>query len=136
MHGRAAGDMIGVCFPKSPPFVKTSLSVALLLALALPGAVVHAAPARTSAPAALAVQDADAQFKAIYAKEWAWRQAGGGEASEDEDAPANATRLPDVGPEAQAARLKVWDEVLQQLKTIDPATLSAENQVNYAIYKY
>lgn len=136
MHGRAAGDMIGVCFPKSPPFVKTSLSVALLLALALPGAVVHAAPARTSAPAALAVQDADAQFKAIYAKEWAWRQAGGGEASEDEDAPANATRLPDVGPEAQAARLKVWEEVLQQLKTIDPATLSAENQVNYAIYKY
>ncbi len=136
MHGRAAGDMIGLCFPKSPPFVKTTLSAALLLALALPGAIVHAAPARTSAPAALAVQDADAQFKAIYTKEWAWRQAGGGEASEDADAPANATRLPDVGAEAQAARLKVWDDVLQQLKAIDPATLSAENQVNYAIYRY
>jgi hypothetical protein len=27
--------------------------------------------------------------------------AGGGEASEDEDAPANATRMPDVGPAAQ-----------------------------------
>ena len=56
-----------------------------------------------------------------YEKEWAWRQAGGGEASEDGDAPASATRLPDVGAEAQQARLKVWDEVLEQLKTIDPA---------------
>jgi len=114
--------------------VKSPLTAALLIVLGLSAA--PALAARTSAPAALAVQDADAQFKAIYAKEWAWRQAGGGEASEDEDAPANATRLPDVGPEAQAARLEVWDEVLQQLKTIDPATLSAENQVNYAIYKY
>lgn len=114
--------------------MKSPLTAALLIVLGLSAA--PALAARTSAPAALAVQDADAQFKAIYAKEWAWRQAGGGEASEDEDAPANATRLPDVGPEAQAARLKVWDEVLQQLKTIDPATLSAENQVNYAIYKY
>src|SRR5690606_420203 len=96
----------------------------------------HAAPAKPSAPAALAAQDADARFKAIYEKEWAWRQAGGGEASEDGDAPASATRLPDVGAEAQQARLKVWDEVLEQLKTVDPATLSAENQVNYAIYRY
>ncbi len=136
MHGRVAGDMIGPCFPKSPPYVKTTLSLALLLALALPGAVVHAAPSKASAPATLAAQSADARFKAIYEKEWTWRQTGGGEASEDEDGPANATRLPDVGAEAQQARLKVWDDVLEQLKTVDPATLSAENQVNYAIYKY
>ena len=30
----------------------------------------------------------------------------------------------------------MWDEVLKQLEGIDPATLSAENQVNYAIYRY
>jgi uncharacterized protein (DUF885 family) len=60
--------------------------------------------------------------------------AGGGEASEDEDAPANATRMPDVGPAAQQARLKVWDETLAALKKIDPKTLSPDNQVNYAIY--
>ena len=136
MQGRPAGDMIGLCLSRSPPFVKTTLSAALLLALALPGAVVHAAPSKSSAPATRAAHDADAQFKAIYEKEWAWRQAGGGEASEDEDGPANATALPDVGPQAQQARLEVWDGVLEQLKAIDPATLSAENQVNYAIYKY
>lgn len=119
----------------NPLLVKTSLSVALLLALSLPTAL-QAAPAKSAAPATLAAYSADEQFKAIYEKEWAWRQAGGGEASEDGDAPANATRLPDVGAEAQQARLKVWEEVLAQLEAIDPATLSAENRINYAIYLY
>ncbi len=116
------------------PTVKSPLTAALLIALGL--SAVPALAAKPSAPTTLAVQDADAQFKAIYGKEWEWRQSGGGEASEDEDGPANAMRLSDVGPEAQQARLKVWDGVLEQLKAIDPATLSAENQVNYAIYKY
>ncbi|MGB3392503.1 MAG: DUF885 family protein [Stenotrophomonas sp.] len=114
--------------------MKSSLTAALLLALGLGAAPAFAAT--TSAPAALAVHAADAQFKAIYEKEWAWRQSDGGEADEDGDAPASATRLPDVGAKAQQARLKVWDEVLAQLKAIDPATLSADNQVNYAVYKY
>ncbi|MEF9974937.1 MAG: DUF885 domain-containing protein, partial [Clostridia bacterium] len=46
-----------------------------------------AAPAApTPAPASLATESAaDAQFRAIYEKEWTWRQDGGGEASEDAD---------------------------------------------------
>jgi len=114
--------------------VKSPLTVALLLTLGLSATPAFAATA--SAPATLATQSLDDQFKAIYEKEWAWRQTGGGEASEDSDASANSTRLPDVSAAAQQARLKVWDEVLAQLKAIDPAKLSAENQVNYAIYKY
>ncbi len=114
--------------------MKSPLTVALLLTLGLSAAPAFAATA--SAPAMLATQSLDDQFKAIYEKEWAWRQTGGGEASEDSDASANSTRLPDVSAAAQQARLKVWDEVLAQLKAIDPAKLSAENQVNYAIYKY
>ena len=116
--------------------VKTSLSLALLLALTLPAGAVAAAPAKSTVPASLAAHSADDRFKAIYEKEWAWRQAGGGEASEDADAPASATRLPDVGAAAQQARLKVWEDVLAQLEAIDPATLSAENRINYAIYEY
>ncbi len=116
--------------------MKTALSAALLLALSLPAAASAAPPARQAAPATLAVQNADAQFKAIYEKEWEWRQSGGGEASEDGDGPANATRLPDVGAQAQQARLKVWEDVLAQLDAVDLAKLSAENQVNYAVYKY
>ncbi|MCL7714712.1 DUF885 domain-containing protein [Stenotrophomonas mori] len=120
--------------------MKTALSTALLLALSLPAAAVHAAPgaaATAAAPSnASATRAADARFQAIYEKEWAWRQTGGGEASEDSDGPAAATRLADVGADAQQARLKVWDGVLEQLQAIDPATLSADNQVNYAIYRY
>jgi len=114
--------------------VKSPLTVALLLTLGLSATPAFAAA--PSAPATLATQSLDDQFKAIYEKEWAWRQTGGGEASEDSDAPANSTRLPDVSAAAQQARLKVWDEVLGQLKAIDPAKLSAENQINYAIYHY
>ncbi|HEX7988998.1 MAG TPA: DUF885 family protein, partial [Stenotrophomonas sp.] len=114
--------------------MKSPLTVALLLTLGLSATPAFAAA--PTAPATLATQSLDDQFKAIYEKEWAWRQTGGGEASEDSDAPANSTRLPDVSAAAQQARLKVWDEVLGQLKAIDPAKLSAENQINYAIYHY
>lgn len=118
--------------------MKSPLVAALLLALALPAHAALAAPpaAPAAAPASLATESpADAAFRAIYEKEWAWRQAGGGEASEDADGPANATRMPDVGAAAQQARLVVWDDVLAQLDKLDTKALSATNQVNYAIYR-
>jgi len=120
---------------REPVLVKTRLAVALLIALSAPAAVVAAPPALAAPAPAAAESAADAAFRALYEKEWKWRQAGGGEASEDGDAPANATRLPDVGAAAQQARLKVWDQTLAELKKIDPKTLSADNQVNYAIYR-
>lgn len=118
--------------------MKSPLVAALLLALALPAHAALAAPpaAPTVAPASLATESpADAAFRAIYEKEWAWRQAGGGEASEDGDGPATATRMPDVGAAAQQARLAVWDDVLAQLGKVDIKALSPTNQVNYAIYR-
>ncbi len=128
--------MIGVRLPREPVCVNTRLSVALLLALSLPAAAYAAPPATTAAPASVAAESpADTAFRAIYEKEWAWRQAGGGEASEDGDGPAQATRMPDVGAAAQQARLKVWDDVLAQLDKVDVKALSPANQVNYAIYR-
>nr|WP_254622058.1 DUF885 family protein [Stenotrophomonas sp. GbtcB23] len=118
--------------------VKSPLVAALLLALALPAHAALAAPpaAPAVAPVSLATESpADAAFRAIYEKEWAWRQAGGGEASEDGDGPATATRMPDVGAAAQQARLAVWDDVLAQLGKVDIKALSPTNQVNYAIYR-
>ena len=118
--------------------MKSPLVAALLLALALPAGAALAAPpaAPAAAPASLATESpADGQFRAIYEKEWAWREAGGGEASEDGDGPANATRMPDVGAAAQQGRLKVWDDVLAQLDKVDTKALSAENRINYAIYR-
>ncbi|WP_081418053.1 DUF885 family protein [Stenotrophomonas panacihumi] len=93
-----------------------------------------AAPA--AAPASLAAESkADAQFRAIYEKEWKWRQAETGQADEDSDTTGDNPRLPDVSPAAQQARLKVWDDVLAQLDKLDAAKLSPANQVNLQIYR-
>lgn len=116
--------------------MKTRLAVALLVALSAPALVQAAPPSTATAPATVVGENAaDAAFRALYEKEWAWRQADGGEASEDGDAPASAARLPDVGPAAQQARLAVWDDVLAQLDRLDAKALSPANQVNLAIYR-
>mgnify|MGYP001758542285 CR=1 FL=1 len=117
---------------KIPPAF--ALSAALLGAL--PAAPAPAAqPAQTSAAAGPAESADDARFRALYEKEWAWRQATTGEADEDSDSTGDNPQLPDVSPAAQQARLKVWDDVLAQLDGIDPATLSPANRVNYAVYR-
>src|SRR3546814_969439 len=83
-----------------------------------------------------ATQAADAAFRAIYEKEWAWRASEFGfPADEDEKGDADMPRLPDVGPAAQQRRLAVWEDVLAQLETIDPAALSPAEPVNYAGYQ-
>lgn len=110
---------------------------ALALALALAASLPLAAPA-ADAPVQVveATQAADAAFRAIYEKEWAWREREFGiSGDEDDEGGADLPRLPDVGPAAQQRRLAVWDEVLEQLETVDPAALSPAEQVNYAVYK-
>ena len=95
-------------------------AIGVAIGSAVPAA---AAPART----------ADAGFKALYEAEYAWRlqQQGPGE-----DSPSGVSaRLPDVGPAAQAARLARWTATLSALNAIRPATLSAAEQVNYAVYR-
>nr|WP_221230040.1 DUF885 family protein [Xanthomonas cannabis] len=88
------------------------------------------------APATLTAEaPADARFRAIYEKEWAWRQAETGQADEDSDSTGDNTHLPDVSAAAQQARLAVWDGVLKQLDGIDPRQLSPANQINFAIYR-
>ncbi|KAB2901351.1 MAG: DUF885 family protein [Dokdonella sp.] len=99
-----------------------SLCLVLLLGLVL------GTPARAG--------QADDQFKAVYTKEWSWRQQQfGGYDDEDSSSNAQAARLPEVGAKAQAARLAYWNDVLRQLDAIPLQELSAENQVNYAVYR-
>jgi uncharacterized protein (DUF885 family) len=79
---------------------------------------------------------ADDRFKALYEKEWAWREAQfPGQDDEDRESKPTDDRLMDVGADAQNARLKYWDDVLKQLATIPVGELSADNQVNVAIYR-
>ncbi|USJ02614.1 DUF885 family protein [Xanthomonas prunicola] len=113
------------------------LAAALSLALLGAGFAATSAQAATPpAPATLTAEaPADARFRAIYEKEWAWRQAETGQADEDSDTTGDNTHLPDVSAAAQQARLAVWDGVLRQLDGIDPKQLSPANRINFAIYR-
>ncbi|HVI99413.1 MAG TPA: DUF885 family protein [Sphingomonas sp.] len=109
---------------------------ALRGAIMLGAAVVMTAgvPARAHpAPQAAAATSADARFEALAKAEWEWRQH---QNAPGEDSPEGQPKaLPDIGPEAQAAKLERWTEAAQALAAIDPTTLSPENRVNYIVYK-
>lgn len=111
---------------------------ALALVLALSAAPVAAQDATTPDPGAAtdgATAAADAAFRAIYRAEWAWRvREFGNPGSEDGEPEVDLPTLPDVSPEAQQRRLARWESVLEQVRAIDPATLSPAEQVNYAVY--
>ncbi len=89
--------------------------------------------AQAGAPA----PNADQAFEALYKAEWEWRtrQAPSWDEDSDNSARAPSTTLADVGPEAQSRRLAYLEGVLKQLDRIDPTTLSAANQVNFAVYR-
>ena len=114
-------------------------SAALLLALSLAAVPALATdPPAPAGPAAStgAESKADAAFKAIYEKEWAWRQQHDGGADEDSDGGGKLNpKLPDVSAAAQQERLRVWDEVLRQLDALDPQHLSEANRINLAVYR-
>jgi len=80
-------------------------------------------------------ENADERFKALYSKEWSWRQQQFGGDDEDHESNPNDRRLPDIGPAAQQARLAYWNDVLKQLDTIPAQELSAENRINLAVYR-
>ena len=109
--------------------IRPAHSRALLLGLSLlllGPLVSHAADAN----------EADARFKALYTKEWAWRQQQfGGYDDEDKASDPAAAHLPNVDAKSQATRLAYWNDVLKQLDAIPANELSAENRVNLAIYK-
>lgn len=87
-----------------------------------------------SAPSSYAASGADVQFKKIYTQEWSWRQAQKLEDSEDDDSTAKGS-LPRVNLKAQDARLKYWTEVIAKLDAIAPASLSADERIDYAVYR-
>lgn len=106
----------------------------LLLAAALSAQLALVSTAASASVGAGAGAD-DTRFEAIYGKEWKWRQEQTGAADEDNDTSGNQHRLPSVDAASQAARLKVWEDVLRQLDSIDVKRLGAQNQVNYAVYR-
>ncbi|WP_430392132.1 DUF885 domain-containing protein [Dyella sp. 20L07] len=82
---------------------------------------------------AWADQAVDARFKQIYEQEWAWRNGQSGIATSGEAQP-NGSRLDNVDAANQQKRLDYWQKVLTSLDGINPKQLSAESQVDYAVY--
>jgi uncharacterized protein (DUF885 family) len=101
---------------------KTSLAIA---AVCLMGCLpAYAAPASA----------ADAQLRAIYNAEWTWRQQ---QRHEDEEDDTNGIRadLPKVDAATQLARRRHWEGVLKQLDGVAVNRLSAQERINYAVYR-
>ncbi len=101
----------------------------LLILVGLIAPPLVAAPAKTPT--------ADSRFETIYTQEWRWRQSQfPGMQDEDEDATkVRRDRLPNIDAASQEARLAYWDDVLKQLDSFNANDLTAENQVNYAVYR-
>ncbi|MGN6516485.1 MAG: DUF885 domain-containing protein, partial [Rhizomicrobium sp.] len=101
------------------------LGMAILVAAAM-------VPAQAASPKG-SKMSADAQFKALYTKEWKWReeQFPGGE---DDSHKGVVDHLPKVDRATQDARQKYWEEVLTEAKAIPRDKLSPKEQINYDVY--
>jgi uncharacterized protein (DUF885 family) len=85
-------------------------------------------------PAMAADAGADARFKAIYTREWAWRELQY-PGDDDDDRKELPDHLAKVDAATQAMRLAYWQDVMRQLNAIEPASLSRGAQIDYAVYK-
>jgi uncharacterized protein (DUF885 family) len=105
---------------------KGSMIAALLAATMLAGAGQAAAQA----------SGADAQLKALYEREWAWRQNELGRVRDETGRWGDgADHLPRVDAKSQAARLTYWTAVLAELDRIPVAQLSPEEKINGEIFR-
>ena len=120
------------------PFSRhATCGVLMACAFVFPLAPIPSARAGTPGPPEvkpLAETALDARFRALYEREWKWRQRALGTTGEEDGQPSKM-RLPDVSPAAQAARLRVWEGVLRELDGIDPGKLDARNRIHYRVYR-
>ena len=76
---------------------------------------------------------ADADLKALYTAEWAWREAQFPD-NENELKPV-ADYLPQADAAAEEGRLRYWKEVLHKLDGIVQRDLSPAERLNYQVYR-
>ncbi len=83
-----------------------------------------------------AVIAADNAFRAVYMADDAWRHSQyGSETKEEEAAHLSPAHLPHVDAAIQAAELKHWNDVLAQLDKLDTKSLSADEHLNWEVYR-
>ena len=113
------------------------MRIGSLVGLAVAGGVL-AATSAMAAPKAVAAAHptatAAARFKALYTREWTWREIEFAHGDEGDAAPL-AGYLPKVDAASQERRLAYWQGVRRQLDAIPEKALSPEGQVNYEVYR-
>jgi uncharacterized protein (DUF885 family) len=99
----------------------------------LTGCLVCAEAQKTPKPAP--ASNADANFKAIYVADEAWRRAQpGNESAEDELRHLDPPRLPHVDAATQDKELAHWQSILAKLSKVDVKGLSEDERLNYEVY--
>lgn len=106
-------------------------AVALVAALTmlLPGAQAATSTATGSGG------NMDAQFKAIYTQEWAWRKAQFGLRDEENTREPFVDHLPKADAASEEARLAHWTNVLKEVDAIPRDRLSPDVQIDYDVYR-
>ncbi len=79
-------------------------------------------------------ESADARFRALHEREWAWRMAEFPMSATSAGVHDHDDRLGSVDETTQQRRLAYWREIAADLGKIDPAELSPRERVNHAIY--
>jgi uncharacterized protein (DUF885 family) len=78
----------------------------------------------------------DQRFRAIYEAEWDWRKSLDPNGDEDDTAESDGAHAwSRTDPATQATRLAYWQGVMKQLDALNPAAMSAEQRINYGIYR-
>lgn len=119
--------------------LRSTLSIAALIALAPQLAGAQAAIPQSPAPVAAhagadAPTAADLALRALYEREWAWRQQEFAQEKIDGRWQASS-RLPSVAAEDWERRVAYWTQVLAELDAIDVAQLSPGERVNAAVFR-
>jgi uncharacterized protein (DUF885 family) len=107
----------------------------LAVALAMAAATAVSAQTPPAAGETAAPSSADARLKALYEREWAWREQEGLRGRRGAGGDGGPDHLPSVAPATQARRLAYWTQVLAELDTIPEAALSPEEKVNAQIFR-
>ena len=101
---------------------------------ALAGLIMAGLVATAGTPALAAPTAADLKFQALYKSEWTWRQKELAHADEGEDR-RMADHLARIDAASQAKRMAYWQDVRARLDAIPRAQLSADEAVNYDVYR-
>ncbi|MBP2159332.1 MULTISPECIES: DUF885 family protein [Asticcacaulis] len=113
--------------------VRVSVLLGLVCSVSILPVMASAQTVPVSPPAVQAGVSADANLKALYEAEWAWRQAEFGRSIPGRG--ADGPTLPSVTPETYARRLAYWDKALKMLDQIPVDQLSHDERINAEVFR-